>query len=220
MKYKAVIFDLDGTLLNTITDLTYAVNLVMERYSLPFHTEREVASYVGDGAAKLVERAFPAGTDADTLKKATDEYKKLYLENMLRDTAPYEGICEMLDTLRAQGRRVAVVSNKYYKSTKELCELFFPNIDGCMGEMEELGIRRKPYPDMLLKMMETLGVNADETLYLGDSEVDVEVSRRAGTDCVSVTWGLRDRELLVSAKPDAVADRPYDIVGIIEKLEA
>ena len=220
MKYKAVIFDLDGTLLNSITDLTYAVNLLMERYGQPLHTEREVASYVGDGAAKLVERSFPAGTDCETLKKATDEYKKLYLENMLRETAPYEGICEMLRTLKEQGRRVAVVSNKYYKSTKELCDLFFPNIDGCMGEMEEIGIRRKPYPDMLLKMMETLGVSADETVYLGDSVVDVEVSRRAGTRCISVSWGLRDREVLVSAKPDAVADRPCDVVGIISELEA
>ncbi len=219
MKYKAVIFDLDGTLLNTITDLTYAVNLVMEQYGQPLHTEREVASYVGDGAAKLVERAFPAGTDAETLKKATDEYKKLYLENMLRETAPYEGICEVLDTLRAEGRRVAVVSNKYYKSTKELCDLFFPNIDGCMGEMEELGIRRKPYPDMLLKMMEQLGVSAAETVYLGDSEVDVEVSRRAGTDCISVSWGLRERELLVNAAPDAIADKAYDIPKIIAMLE-
>ena len=220
MKYKAVIFDLDGTLLNSITDLTYAVNLLMERYGQPLHTEREVASYVGDGAAKLVERSFPAGTDCETLKKATDEYKKLYLENMLRETAPYEGICEMLRTLKEQGRRVAVVSNKYYKSTKELCDLFFPNIDGCMGEMEEVGIRRKPYPDMLLKMMETLGVSADETVYLGDSVVDVEVSRRAGTRCISVSWGLRDREVLVEAKPDAVADRPCDVVGIISELEA
>ena len=219
MKYKAVIFDLDGTLLNSITDLTYAVNLLMERYGQPLHTEREVASYVGDGAAKLVERSFPAGTDCETLKKATDEYKKLYLENMLRETAPYEGICEMLRTLKEQGRRVAVVSNKYYKSTKELCDLFFPNIDGCMGEMEEVGIRRKPYPDMLLKMMETLGVSADETVYLGDSEVDVEVSRRAGTDCISVSWGLRDREVLVEAKPDAVADRPSDVPHIIASLE-
>lgn len=219
MKYKAVIFDLDGTLLNTITDLTYAVNLLMERYGQPLHTEREVTSYVGDGAAKLVERSFPAGTDCETLKKATDEYKKLYLENMLRETAPYEGICEMLRTLKEQGRRVAVVSNKYYKSTKELCDLFFPNIDGCMGEMEEIGIRRKPYPDMLLKMMETLGVSADETVYLGDSEVDVEVSRRAGTRCISVSWGLRDREVLVEAKPDAVADRPSDVPHIIASLE-
>lgn len=220
MKYKAVIFDLDGTLLNSITDLTYAVNLLMERYGQPLHTEQEVASYVGDGAAKLVERSFPAGTDRETLKKATDEYKKLYLENMLRETAPYEGICEMLRTLKEQGRRVAVVSNKYYKSTKELCDLFFPNIDGCMGEMEEIGIRRKPYPDMLLKMMESLGVSADETVYLGDSEVDVEVSRRAGTRCISVSWGLRDRDVLVSAGPDAVADRPCDVVGIISELEA
>ena len=219
MKYKAVIFDLDGTLLNSITDLTYAVNLLMERYGQPLHTEREVASYVGDGAAKLVERSFPAGTDCETLKKATDEYKKLYLENMLRETAPYEGICEMLRTLKEQGRRVAVVSNKYYKSTKELCDLFFPNIDGCMGEMEEVGIRRTPYPDMLLKMMETLGVSADETVYLGDSVVDVEVSRRAGTRCISVSWGLRDREVLVEAKPDAVADRPSDVPHIIASLE-
>lgn len=220
MKYKAIIFDLDGTLLNTITDLTYAVNLVMDNYSLPRHTEREVASYVGDGAAKLVERAFPAGTDAEVLKKATDEYKKLYLENMLRETGPYDGISEMLEKLRLDGRRVAVVSNKYYKSTKELCDLFFPNIDGCIGEMEECGIRRKPHPDMLLKMMEEIGAAPEETIYLGDSEVDVEVSRRAGVRCISVSWGLRDRELLVDAGAENIADHPADIITIIDKLEA
>ena len=220
MKYKAAIFDLDGTLLNSLTDLTYAVNLVMDMYSLPRHTEREVASYVGSGAAKLVERAFPAGTDSEILKKATDEYKKLYLENMLRETAPYDGICEMLTKLQSRGIRVAVVSNKYYKSTKELCDLFFPNIDGCIGEMEERGIRRKPYPDMLFKMMEQLGVSPEQTVYLGDSEVDVELSRRAGVACISVTWGLRNRKILEAAGPDAFADSPLEIPEIIARLES
>ena len=139
---------------------------------------------------------------------------------MLRETAPYDGICEMLTKLQSRGIRVAVVSNKYYKSTKELCDLFFPNIDGCIGEMEERGIRRKPYPDMLFKMMEQLGVSPEQTVYLGDSEVDVELSRRAGVACISVTWGLRNRKILEAAGPDAFADSPLEIPEIIARLES
>lgn len=214
---KAVIFDLDGTLLDTLADLTYAVNLVMDDYSLPHRTRDEVASFVGDGAAKLVERAFPAGTDAEVLQVATEKYKKLYLENMLRESAPFPKVTEMLCELKRRGLLCAVVSNKYYASTHKLCDRFFPMLDGCLGEMEERGIRRKPHPDMLIEMMRRLGVTADETIYVGDSEVDLELSRRAGVRCIALSWGMRTRDELIAAGAEIIADNADELMREIAK---
>ncbi len=218
MNTKAVIFDLDGTLLDTLSDLTYAVNVTMERRGVPTHTPSEVRGFIGDGAEMLIRRSLPTGTPDDEVKSATAEYKQIYLDNLLRETAPYAGIPEMLAELRSMGIKTAVVSNKYYKSTKELCDIFFPGIDAVMGEMEECGIRRKPAPDMLLKVMDTLGVTSDETVYAGDSDVDVITSCRASCRCISVTWGFQDEDRLVGAGAEYVAHCPSDIIEIIKNF--
>lgn len=218
MSIKAVIFDLDGTLLDTLSDLTYAVNLVMEKHGLPQHTSAEVASYVGDGAAMLIRRAFPAGTNSSVLEAATAEYKKLYLENMLRESAPFDGVCRLLEALKASGLLTAVVSNKYYASTSRLCGRFFPMLDGTMGEAEERGIRRKPHPDMLFEMLRELGVVADEALYVGDSEVDAELARRAGVRLIAVSWGMRSREKLIAAGAEYIASSADELSEIIFAL--
>lgn len=218
MSIKAVIFDLDGTLLDTLSDLTYAVNLVMEKHGLPQHTSAEVASYVGDGAAMLIRRAFPEGTDSSVLEAATAEYKKLYLENMLRESAPFDGVCRLLEALKASGLLTAVVSNKYYASTSRLCGSFFPMLDGTMGEAEERGIRRKPHPDMLFEMLRELGVSADEALYVGDSEVDAELARRAGVRLIAVSWGMRSREELIAAGAEYIASSADELSDMILAL--
>ncbi len=218
MSIKAVIFDLDGTLLDTLSDLTYAVNLVMEKHGLPRHTAAEVATFVGDGAAMLIKRAFPEGTDASVLESATSEYKKLYLENMLRESAPFDGVCRLLEALKASGLLTAVVSNKYYASTSRLCAKFFPMLDGMMGEAEERGIRRKPHPDMLFEMLRELGVSADEAIYVGDSEVDAELARRAGVRLIAVSWGMRSREELIAAGAEYIADSAAGLSDIILSL--
>lgn len=220
MTAKAVIFDLDGTLLDTLADLTYAVNLVLDEYSLPHRTRDEVASFVGDGAAKLIERAFPSGTAAEVLMNATERYKQLYLENMLRESAPFPGVTELLCELKRRKILCAVVSNKYFASTERLCKRFFPMLDGCLGESEKLGIRRKPQPDMLLEMMRRLNVTPNETVYVGDSEVDLELSRRAGVRCIALSWGMRTRDELLSAGAQTIADDADGLLAELEKLSA
>ena len=219
MKCKAVIFDLDGTLLDTLTDLTYAVNVTMENRGAPTHTPEKVRSFIGDGAEMLIRRALPAGTPEDEVKSATVEYKKTYLDNLLRETKPYDGIPEMLKVLGEKGIKTAVVSNKYFKSTKELCDIFFPQIDVVMGEMEEKGIKRKPAPDMLISVMETLGVTPDEVIYSGDSDVDVITSQNAGVPCISVLWGFQDRDRLEAAGARYVAAHPSEIPAIVKSIE-
>jgi len=219
MKCKAVIFDLDGTLLDTLSDLTYAVNVTMENRGVPTHTPEEVRSFIGDGAEMLIRRALPVGTPDEEVKSATAEYKQTYLDNLLRETKPYDGIPEALKMLKDRGIKTAVVSNKYYTSTKELCDIFFPEIDVVMGEMEERGIKRKPSPDMLLSVMDTLGVTPEEVIYSGDSDVDVITSKNAGVPCISVLWGFQDRDRLVSAGARYLAAHPSEIPSIVEEIE-
>ncbi len=219
MKYKAVIFDLDGTLLDTLDDLTYAVNLVMTSRGLPVHTAEEVRGFVGDGASKLIERSMPEGTTSAEVAAATQEYKTAYSENMLRTSGPYPGISELIASLHDGGRRVAVVSNKYATSTESLCRRFFPEIDAVMGEAEERGIRRKPAPDMLLAVIHELGLDPSEIIYSGDSEVDIMTSEAAGVPCISVTWGFKSREFLESHGARYIADTPSDIIRIADELE-
>ena len=124
----------------------------------------------------------------------------------------------MLSELKARGIKTAVVSNKYYKSTKELCDIFFKDIDGVMGEMEECGIKRKPAPDMLLRVMDELGATPADTLYSGDSDVDVITAGRAGVECISVAWGFQDEDRLRGAGAKHVAHHPRDIISIIDSL--
>lgn len=218
MTPKAVIFDLDGTLLDTLSDLTYAVNVTLENRGYPVRSVAEVRSFIGNGAEMLIRRSLPEGCGETEVKSATAEYKQIYLDNLLRETAPYEGIPEMLSVLKSRGIKTAVVSNKYFKSTKELCDIFFKDIDGVMGEMEECGIKRKPAPDMLLRVMDELGVSPDETFYAGDSDVDVITAGRAGVKCISVTWGFQDEDRLRSAGAQYVAHHPSEIVRIIDSI--
>ncbi|MCQ2456318.1 MAG: HAD-IA family hydrolase [Clostridia bacterium] len=219
MKYKAVLFDLDGTLLDTLSDLTYSVNLVLTRHGWPTRTEDEVRRFVGNGAAKLMMRSMPDDVDADTANKAIDEYRAVYLENRERSTAPYDGVCDLIDRLHADGRLVGVVSNKYFKSTDALCKKFFPTVDFAFGEMEECSIRRKPYPDMVEKVMEELGVTSDESIFVGDSETDIETAHNAHMKCISVTWGFRDRETLEKAGADYFADSAASFDEILRSAE-
>lgn len=220
MKYKAVIFDLDGTLLDTLDDLTYAVNIVLESRTLPVHTADEIRTYVGDGAAKLIERAMPEGSSDDEVREATEEYKRIYAENMLRSSAPYPGIPEVLDSLREEGYLLAVVSNKYALSTEKLCCRFFPQINKAMGEMEERGIKRKPAPDMLLSVIDDFGIGRDEVIYVGDSEVDIMTARAAGVPCISVTWGFKDREFLISHGAEHVAENASELLQAVHEINS
>lgn len=203
MKYKAILFDLDGTLLDTLEDMADALNRTMDRFQLPHRSLREVRSFVGNGAKRLVELA--TGTEGDRLAEILAVYKADYDRNYLIKTAPYPGIMALLDRLHEEGRLVGIVSNKPDSTVQSLSDaLFEGKADISVGE--RAGIRRKPAPDTVLAAMEALGVTKAEAVYVGDSEVDVMTARAAGVPCISVTWGFRDRDALEAAGAETFAD--------------
>ena len=203
MKYKAILFDLDGTLLDTLEDMADALNRTMDRFALPRRSLREVRSFVGNGARRLVELA--AGAEGARLEEILAVYKEDYDRNYLIKTAPYPGIMALLDRLHEAGCLVGIVSNKPDSTVQSLSDaLFEGKADISVGE--KAGIRRKPAPDTVLAAMEALGVTKAETVYVGDSEVDVMTARAAGVPCISVTWGFRDRDVLEKAGAETFAD--------------
>lgn len=196
--YKAVLFDLDGTLLDTLDDLCDAVNVALTEHGYPARTREEVRLFVGNGVEMLLRRALPAGTPDARVFEALASFRADYNRRNRNRTCPYPGIPALLAALRAAGVAVGVVSNKYDAAVRELCDYYFPSlVDISVGE--RAGVAKKPAPDSLLFAMEQLGVGADETVYVGDSEVDVETARAAGMPCISVLWGLRDREVIARA---------------------
>ncbi len=213
MKYKTVLFDLDGTLLDTLEDMTDALNRTMRLHGLPERTPEEVRSFVGNGARRLIELAAE-GVDGARFEQILSDYKKDYDENYLIKTAPYPGILELLKTLRQNGVRTGVVSNKPDSTVQELSEALFQNLaDVSVGE--KTGIRRKPAPDTVLAAMEQLGATREDTVYVGDSEVDIATARAAGIPCISVTWGFRDRDVLIKAGAETFADSSEALLKLL-----
>ena len=194
--YKTIIFDLDGTLLDTLDDLTDSTNAVLDKFGLKRRTREEVRAFVGNGIAKLIERAV----GQDGIKYHAEvlaEFKRYYGEHCAEKTAPYPGILSLLQTLKEQGIKTAVVSNKADFAVKSLAKTYFDGLLlSAVGEDEEKGIRKKPAPDSLLAVMEQLSAAAETTLYVGDSEVDIQTAKNAGVDCLCVTWGFRDKAYL------------------------
>ena len=217
---KAVIFDLDGTLLNTLDDLTDAVNATMRLFSYPERTIDEVRQFVGNGVERLIELSVPGGRDDPNFDRAVTEYRAYYPAHSEIKTAPYPGVAEMLRVLEDAGIRCAVVSNKPDKTTKALCRKFFPDITLAAGENEAAGIRRKPAPDMVEHAVSELGLRVEDCVYVGDSEVDIETANNAGMDVISVLWGFRDRAYLESAGGKCFAETPEELCNRIfgEKL--
>ena len=204
MRYTTVLFDLDGTLLDTLDDLTDAVNRTLQRYDLPQRTRQEVRSFLGNGAKYLMEHAAP-GLDTDRFDALLRDYKADYDKNCRIKTAPYPGVDQLLVALKDAGIRTGIVSNKPDSAVQPLFEAFFADtMDTAVGE--RAGIRRKPAPDTVLAAMERLGATADRTLYVGDSEVDIETARNAGVACASVTWGFRDPDTLKDSGADMLFD--------------
>lgn len=204
MRYTTVLFDLDGTLLDTLDDLTDAVNRALVAYGMPEREKCEVRAFLGNGARYLMEHAAP-GMEAERFEKMLVEYKADYDANCVVKTAPYPGIEALLRALRARGVKTGIISNKPDSAVQPLYETFFADtMDIAVGERE--GIRRKPAPDTVLSAMERLGAAAGETLYVGDTEVDLETARRAGVDCAAVTWGFRDPDQLIAAGAERLFD--------------
>lgn len=204
MRYTTVLFDLDGTLLDTLDDLTDAVNRTLERYGLPQRSRQEVRAFLGNGARYLMEHAAPGVTGA-RFEALLADYTADYDANCRVKTAPYPGIDTLLRSLRARGVKTGIISNKPDSAVQPLFEAFFSDtMDTAVGERS--GIRRKPAPDTVLAAMERLGAAAAETLYVGDSEVDIATAKNAGVRCASVTWGFRDRDVLIECGAEMLFD--------------
>ena len=211
---QAVIFDLDGTLLNTLGDLTAAVNHALSACGLPCRTEGEVRSFVGDGVKELIARSCPADADATTKAAVLEAYLVHYAAHNMDLTAPYEGVLDVLDALRWLDIRVAVVSNKHDHGVQALCAHYFDGyLDLAVGGSDARPL--KPAPDSLLYVMEQLGVTADEVWYVGDSVQDVETAHAAGVRCVAVTWGFQDADRLAAAQPTLLADNAEELLKAV-----
>ncbi len=216
MKIKAIVFDLDGTLLNTLTDLSVSVNYMLDKYGFPSRTEKEVRSFLGSGIRVLVEKALP-----DEHKGMLDEclkvFKTHYDVHKDDNTAPYDGVIEMLASVKAAGYKSAIVSNKYDAAVQELKDKTFTGlIDFALGEGN--GIKTKPAPDGVWLALGKLGVSKEESVYIGDSEVDLLTAKNAGLKCIAVTWGFRDRDELVKNGAEYIADSPREILSLINEL--
>lgn len=195
MKYELVIFDLDGTILDTLEDLTDSINHALKQFGYPTRALEEVRSFVGDGLLMLTRRALAPETDEDVVQKVLAEQKAYYKEHCADKTKPYEGIPELLGELKATGYKLAVVSNKADYAVQILCEQYFPGIfHMAVGEKEN--VRKKPAPDSVNAVLEELQVERDHTMYVGDSEVDIKTAENAGLDAILVSWGFRDADFL------------------------
>ena len=211
-QYSTYIFDLDGTLLDTIQDLATSVNYALRQCHMPERTLDEVCQFVGNGVRLLMIRAVPDGEDNPRFQEAFDIFRSHYLEHSLDTTAPYPGIIDMLERLKAGGKRLAVVSNKFDTATKELIRHFFGNlIEVAIGENEVAGVRKKPAPDTVNEALRQLGVGKEDAVYVGDSDVDLQTARNSGLPCISVLWGFRDREFLLENGATTFVQSPDNI---------
>ncbi len=207
------IFDLDGTLLNTINDLADSTNFALEKNGYKKRTVEEVRSFVGEGVRKLMVRALPKSVDDSVIDQCIKDFKEHYSKNMRNKTAPYEGIMELLKTLKDNNMKVGVVSNKFDRAVKELCKDYFGDlVDIAVGERE--GIAKKPAPDSVFEALRILDAKKEYVLYIGDSDTDMETAKNAGVDSVGVTWGFRDKELLIETGAKYIAEKPLDILEI------
>ena len=212
-EYKAYIFDLDGTLLDTLEDLADAVNYAMRKNEFPERSLSEVRSFVGDGIRLLVKRSSPEGIEDALLEQAFADFRDYYSVHYMDKTKPYPGIEAMLRALKAQGKRLCVISNKVDYAVKLLMDQFFPGFfETVLGERE--GIRRKPAPDSLLAVMEELGLSKEECVYIGDSDTDILTAKNAGIDPISVSWGFRTEEFLKEHGAEKIVNKVEDLLRI------
>ena len=213
-QYDTYIFDLDGTLLDTLDDLAAAVNYALRTYGMPEHSRDDVRRFVGNGVRMLMIRAIPDGEQNPRFEEAFSTFRQYYLEHSLDKTQPYDGVPEMLKALKQRGCRLAVVSNKFYAATQELCRHFFADtIEVAVGEHEAEGIRKKPAPDTVNEALSQLGVDHRRAVYVGDSDVDLQTARNAGLPCISVLWGFRDKDFLLANGATTLITTPQELTA-------
>ena len=214
MKYQLAIFDLDGTLLNTLEDLADSTNYIMRQFGYPERTLKEVRNFVGNGIRKLLERSAPKDTASEEIDRMFEQFKEHYGAHCADKTKPYDGIMELLEKLKKQGVMLAVVSNKADYAVKALCEQYFPGMfHEAVGE--RVGIARKPAPDTVEEVLKNLKMDKSQAVYIGDSEVDVQTARNAKLDCIAVDWGFRDIEVLKKAGAETIVSTPETLFNYL-----
>ena len=214
MKYELAVFDMDGTILDTLEDLRDSLNFALEQNGLPTRTLGEVRSFVGNGIRLLVERGVPEGTGAELTDKVFDDFSAHYKLHCADMTRPYDGIKEVISALRAAGVKTAVVSNKADFAVQELCRSYFPGLfDAAAGEQE--GVRRKPAPDSVNTVIKALDAIGSSAVYIGDSEVDLETAKNAKLPCISVLWGFRSEEFLRQRGAKCTVSAPAELLELI-----
>ena len=217
--YKACIFDLDGTLTDTLESLTYSVNATLDELHLPGITSEQCKSFVGSGARFLIERALQASGDRELvhIEEAMKIYGRIFKVNCTYHVAPYEGVMDMLKTLKEKGIQLAVLSNKPHLQTVDVIANFFEEGTFAHVQGQQENVPRKPDPAAACMIAEKLGVNNEECVYIGDSDVDMETGSRAGMETVGVTWGFRPKEMLIAHGAKHIIDHPEELISIVEK---
>lgn len=214
---KALIFDLDGTLLNTLEDLKDSTNYALRYFGYPERSLEEVRCFVGNGVAKLIERAISDGVENPDFQDCLKLFRENYSQNMYNHTAPYQGVMELLANLREKGYKIAVVSNKFDAAVKELCDKYFTNlIDVAIGQMDD--VPKKPAPNGVYKAIQELGVDRKNCVYIGDSEVDVKTAYNASLPCIGVLWGFRDETVLKNEGCEMIVNSTDAIIKLVEEL--
>ena len=209
-KYKTYIFDLDGTLLSTLADLAASTNYALRTHHMPERSLDEVRRFVGNGVKKLMERAIPDGLNNPLFEETFSTFRQHYMQHNLDTTQPYPGIMQLLEQLKAEDKNIAVVSNKFYAATRELCRHFFGDlVPVAIGERED--IRKKPAPDTVIEALRELGVDKEGAVYIGDSDVDIMTAKNSGMPCVSVLWGFRDKEFLLEHGATTLISKPEEM---------
>ena len=209
-KYKTYIFDLDGTLLSTLADLAASTNYALRTHHMPERSLDEVRRFVGNGVKKLMERAIPDGLNNPLFEETFATFRQHYMQHNLDTTQPYPGIMQLLEQLKSEGKNIAVVSNKFYAATRELCRHFFGDlVPVAIGERED--IRKKPAPDTVIEALRELGVDKEGAVYIGDSDVDIMTAKNSGMPCVSVLWGFRDKEFLLEHGATTLILKPEEM---------
>ncbi len=209
-----IVFDMDGTVLNTLEDLTVSMNYVLDRFNMPGHRLEEYRLFFGNGVKEALRLSLPEGASADIIDEMMVVFKEHYDAHCLDRTRPYDGIVDVMRQLKEKGYRLAIVSNKIDSAVKELNDRFFADyVDTALGE--KTGINRKPAPDMVYAALKEMGSTKEESIYIGDSEVDLMTARNSELPCISVLWGFRDKKYLIEQGADCFADRPEDIIRIL-----
>lgn len=210
--FDTYIFDLDGTLLSSLDDLAASTNYALRWAGMPERTLEEVRMFVGNGGKLLMERAIPDGQQNPRFEEVYAKFREHYLKHNLDRTHPYDGVLDLLAELKRRGKKLAIVSNKFYAATQDLAHHFFADtIEVAIGEREN--IRKKPAPDTVLEALRQLGASKDGAVYIGDSDVDVMTAKNSGLPCISVLWGFRDKEFLIEHGATSFVETPHDILA-------